>query len=77
MQFQHSFIEDNSAACEVPGVVGVGRVMADGTDEDGPTPRGWMNGWRGKRWKGQPPGARVNLSCFFFPMFRFPINILL
>jgi hypothetical protein len=24
-----------AATCEVPGAVGVGRVMADGTDEDG------------------------------------------
>jgi hypothetical protein len=28
---------------------GVGRVMADRTDEDGAYAGGWMTGWRGRR----------------------------
>jgi hypothetical protein len=64
-----------AAVGEVLGAVGVGRVMADGTDEDGAY-AARMDEWvawetvegtapRGEDFSCEPPGARVNLFCFF------------
>jgi hypothetical protein len=51
---------------------GVGRVIADGTDEDG-AHAARMDEWHGRRWKGRPLGARANLS---FLLFYFIISLL-
>jgi hypothetical protein len=60
---------------------GVGRVMADGTDEGRASLRGWMSGQRGKRWKRPPQEARVDVACFWalgcFPFVSFPSITLL
>jgi hypothetical protein len=60
---------------------GVGRVMADGTDEDGAY-AARMDEWgHGRRGKGSPPGAKVNLlTCFVcssVPFLIFLFNTLL
>jgi hypothetical protein len=44
---------------------GVGRVIADGTDEDG-THAARMDEWNGRQWREQPLGERDNLTFLLF-----------
>jgi hypothetical protein len=54
------------------GLSGVGRVMADKTDEDEPMPREWMSGWFGRRRRRPSLGARADL---LFLLLIFPYSI--
>jgi hypothetical protein len=40
-------------------LLGVGRMMADGTDEDDACAAKMTSAWYGRRWRGRPRGANL------------------